>query len=427
MSFDAATFEVWGALLNGGRLVGLPREVVLDAPRLGDWLRGHAVDTLFLTTSLAMDVAREAPEALAGLRYFVFGGEQADVDAVATLAAHPGAPEHIVNGYGPTETTTFSTTYRCNHLSPGDRRVPIGWPVSNTTQYVLDAYLQPVPPGMVGELYVGGDGVGRGYVNNPELTAERFLPDHLAAPPGARMYRTGDLVRQSSDGSVQYLGRADRQVKIRGFRIEPGEVEACLRRSDLVRDAAVVVRRDGSGDPRLLAYTVAAGPDATPELVRAHLRAELPDYMVPAALVALPALPLTANGKLDAAALPDPVEATRPPAASRPLTPTERRVAAIWREVLGVAEVAPAANFFDLGGHSLKATRAMARTNAALGTAAPLRLLFEEPTLAGLARSLDRLAGESPATGPAPGIRAVPRNQLRVEDLLGAVDRPAAG
>lgn len=411
-TFDAATFEIWGALLNGGRLIGLPKDVALDPAALGEWLRANGIDTLFLTTSVAMHAAREMPGALSGLRYFVFGGEQPDEHAIATLIAHPGGPRHVVNGYGPTETTTFASSHECERA---EGRVPLGRALSNTQLYVLDQYLEPVPPMAVGELCIGGDGVGRGYVGNPALTAEKFVPDHLGGKPGARLYRTGDLARLLPDGTFEYLGRADRQVKIRGFRIEPGEVEACLHSSGLVRQAVVMPREDAAGDVSLVGYVVLEQPaeEQLDELMR-HVRDALPAYLVPSALVPLDALPLTRNGKLDVRALPDP-EITAE-VLEEPQTLTEVAVANLWRQVLGAESIGRDSDFFDLGGHSLKAARILTRIESELGVRLPMRSLFDHPTVAGIATEVDRLRDTTPVSVGA--IRAEARSSRSVADLL---------
>jgi amino acid adenylation domain-containing protein len=423
ISFDAATFEVWGALLNGARLVGLTRDETLDAARLAERVRAERIDTLFLTTSLGMQVARDHPEALRHLRSFVFGGEQANLHALRTLLAH-GAPARVVNGYGPTETTTFAAAYECHDLRPDDAVVPIGRPLSNTTLYVLDEFLDPAPPGVVGELYIGGDGVARGYVNRPDLTADRFVPDHLGGVPGSRSYRTGDLARHRSDGTIEVLGRADRQIKIRGFRIEPGEIEDCLDRAGLVRQATVQAWRDAAGDTQLVGYIVPADAGVTAESVRAHLSARLPEYMVPVVLVPMPALPMTENGKLDVRALPDPADHLRDRAGtSAPSTPAERRIAAIWQDVLGLDEVGRQGEFFQLGGHSLKVTQVVTRVSAAFGIEVPLRLLFEHQTLADFAAAVDRLAAvpnDEAAAGPVR--RTASGTRGSVADLVAALE-----
>ncbi|HEX4705042.1 MAG TPA: amino acid adenylation domain-containing protein, partial [Pseudonocardiaceae bacterium] len=254
LSFDGSTFEIWGALCNGGTLAGIRRDDLLSAAELGAELRANAVDVLFLTTSLAKQLTAEAPETFSSLRCFVFGGEQADARMVAALLAE-GGPE-LVNGYGPTETTTFAATYS---WPPGatppapDERIAIGRPIANTSMYILDADGQPIGPGRVGEICIGGDGVAVGYVGRPDLTGERFVPDPFG---GGRLYRTGDLGRYRADGMIECLGRIDRQVKIRGFRIEPGEIEAALGQHAGVAQAAVVAREDRPGDKRLVGYVV---------------------------------------------------------------------------------------------------------------------------------------------------------------------------
>lgn len=401
ISFDAATFEAWGALLNGATLAGIELEDVLVPDRLRRRLVELGVDVLFLTTSLARQIALDAPGTFASVRHLTFGGEQADTQAVLRLR-ESCRETALVNGYGPTEGTTFTTAHRCDDtgLDDGDGVVPIGRPVSNTTTYVLDGYLQPVPPGMVGELYAGGDGVALGYLDNPRATADRFVPDPFAAEPGRRLYRTGDLVRQRADGAIEFLGRVDDQVKVSGFRVEPAEIELTLRRSGLLRDVAVRVDRDGNDEARLVAYVVCDDVDA----IREHARCELPDYMLPGAFVALPQLPLNANGKVDSNALPSPPwSASREPDADAPMTHTETTLAAIWCEVLGVSAVGVHDNFFELGGRSLKATRVRSRLSAALGVDVPLAIVLEHPTVASLAAAADELAaavGSSDAETP---------------------------
>jgi amino acid adenylation domain-containing protein len=410
VSFDAATFELWGALLNGAELVGLDRDDVLDGARLGRRLRDLRIDVLFLTTSLAMQLAMTHPDATATLRYLVFGGEQPDGRAVRELIARGGP--RLVNGYGPTETTTFAGTHECRDADDTEP-VPLGRPIGDTSLYVLDGAGEPVLPGVAGELYVGGDAVALGYFGEPGATAERFVPDHLGGRSGARLYRSGDRARYRADGVIEFLGRLDRQVKIRGFRVEPAEVEACLGRSDLVRHAVVRVWRDGD-DAALVAYVV---PATDLEAVREYLRAELPAHLVPT-VVGVPALPLTQNGKLDVAALPDPAGYRKAAGSAPPATPTEHLVADVWCAVLGVASVGRGDDFFQLGGHSLKVVGVASRVAAAAGVDVPPGLLFERPTLAGFAAAVDELPSR-PAI-PAPTAAALPTRD--VGDLLDELD-----
>ncbi|MFI5928579.1 amino acid adenylation domain-containing protein [Micromonospora sp. NPDC051543] len=422
MSFDAATLEVWGALLNGACLADLDINDVIVPDRLRARLRDTGVTMMFLATSVARQVATEAPDALAALRYLTFGGEQADRTAVDRLrAACPDTT--LVNGYGPTEATTYSTTYDCARLTAADPVVPIGGPVANTRVYVLDRLLRPVPPGVLGELFIGGDGVARGYLGRPDATAEAFVPDPFGPRAGGRLYRTGDVVRQRPDGLIEFVGRSDHQVKIRGYRVEPGEVTEALRRGGLARDVIVRADRDAAGDTRLVAYVV---PDegVGVEAIRERAREQLPDHLVPAVFVVLPRLPLNRNGKVDVAALPVP-DATAAADDDAPRTPTERAVTEIWQDVLGVPVRRRADDFFDLGGRSLKATRVRSRLAAAIGAEVPLRLIFDHPTVAGLAAALDEIAG-TPA-GSAEPVAPVVLGGTPPADLAGLLDQLEQG
>jgi amino acid adenylation domain-containing protein len=424
ISFDAVTFEAWGALLNGARLVRIGIEDLLVADRLRRRLLDDEVDVLFLTTSLARQIAADAPDACASVRHLSFGGEQADEQTVRRLLA--ACPDtEILNAYGPTEGTTFSTTHRCDVADPAGA-VPIGRPVANTTAYVLDACLQPVAPGREGELYVGGDGVARGYLDAPMATAERFVPDPFAAHPGSRLYRTGDLVRQRPDGTIEFVGRADNQVKVRGFRVEPGEVEHALRASGLLRDVLVRSDRDERGETRLVAYVV---PDVDRDVddVRGYARARLPEYLVPSRFVVLAQLPLNANGKVDVSALPAPL---RQAAGDRdhvaPRTETERILAAIWCDVLHLEVVGVHDGFFELGGRSLHATRVRSRLSDALGIELPLKLVLEHGTVASLASAADELATSGTAAlAMAPPSGAAGPEAGALADLLDEIEREA--
>jgi amino acid adenylation domain-containing protein len=393
ISFDAATWEIWGPLLNGGAAVVIPRDVVLSPAALATTLRAQRVTSLFLTTALFTKMAREVPDAFAGLDEVLFGGEQADPAAArAVLAAGP--PRRLLHVYGPTESTTFASWHHLRAVAPDVASLPIGGPLANTTLQVLDPWLAPVPPGSPGELCIGGDGLAWGYWNRPELTAERFVPH--PGEDGGRLYRTGDLVRRIFGGPLDFLGRIDQQVKIRGFRVEPGEIEAALLEHPAVREAAVAVVPGAGGlDDRRLAAWVAGDVEAAE--LRQLLRDKLPAHMVPSFLTVLPALPLTPSGKLDRRALlAFPLESgADEPAAPR--TPVEELVAGIFAEVLGRERVGVAESFFELGGHSLLAAQVAARVRAVLGVELPVRTLFEASTVESLAAALTTLRAESAA------------------------------
>ncbi|HEU0078247.1 MAG TPA: amino acid adenylation domain-containing protein, partial [Longimicrobiaceae bacterium] len=388
VSFDAATLEIWGALLHGARLV-VPGPGVPTVEELGGIVEREAVTTLWLTAGLFHLAVDEHPQALHGVRQLVAGGDVLSTAHVArALAALPGT--RLVNGYGPTENTTFTC---CHTVTPADLAggsIPIGVPIANTRAYVLDRSGEPSPVGVPGELYAGGAGVARGYLGRAELTAEKFIPDPFSAEPGGRLYRTGDRVRWNAAGAIEFLGRIDQQIKMRGFRIEPGEVEAELERHPGVREALVVARDFASGGPRLVAYVVCADGEVSPAELGAQLRGQLPEYMVPTAFVAMEELPLTGNGKVDRRALPAP-EWSGEAAYVAPRTATEEVLAGIWAEVLGLERVGIDDNFFALGGHSLLATRVVSRLRQELGRDVPLRAVFENPTVAGLVAAIDAM------------------------------------
>ncbi|MEV5602749.1 non-ribosomal peptide synthase/polyketide synthase [Streptomyces sp. NPDC052299] len=389
-AFDLSTYELWVPLLSGGRIVVAPPGQ-LDLDLLQHTVAAHGVTGLWLTAGLFRLVAEERPALLAGVREVWTGGDVVSPAAVArVLAACPGI--EVVNGYGPTEATTLATRHQVRGLPENAATVPIGGPMANMRAYVLDDLLRPLPAGLVGELYLAGTGVARGYLGRPGLTAERFTADPYG-PAGSRMYRTGDLASWRPDGTLDFAGRVDHQVKLRGQRIEPGEVEAVLAGCPGVAQAAVVAREDRPGDKRLVAYLVPA-PDAVPETAElsGRLRRELPDFMVPAAFVTVSALPLTANGKLDRAALPAPDYGVSG-AGRGPRTPQEQLLCGLFAEVLGREHVGIDDGFFDLGGHSLLAARLAARVRETLGLELGLRMLFEAPTVAGLT---ERLAMNNP-------------------------------
>jgi amino acid adenylation domain-containing protein len=389
ISFDAATLELWGSLLNGGRLV-IPPPGPLSFEALAEVLATHGVTLLWLTAGLFHQMVETQLDGLLRVRQLLAGGDVLSVAHVRRVLEQPWDGT-LINGYGPTENTTFSCCYPMTAPEQVGTTVPIGRPIANTTVYVLDRHMRPVPVGVPGELYVGGDGLARGYHRRPALTAERFVP-HPFAPnshPGARLYRTGDLARYRPTGDLEFLGRLDTQVKVRGFRIEPGEIETALGQHPAVQAGVVVPHGERAGEKRLVAYVVPAPGAAREDLgdrLRDHLSAHLPAYMVPAAVVLLDALPLTPNGKVDRRALPAPDWGrTARDAAVAPRTPTEQALAQIWAEVLDVAAVGVHDDFFELGGHSLLATRVASRIYQAFEVRVPLRRLFEAPTVAELA------------------------------------------
>ncbi|MBV9927466.1 MAG: amino acid adenylation domain-containing protein [Acidobacteria bacterium] len=409
LAFDASTFEVWGALLNGACLAVAPPPP-LGLEELGAFVRGAGVTTLWLTAGLFHQVVEGGLNGFGGVRQLLAGGDVLSAPHVRrALGVVPGLA--LINGYGPTECTTFAVTHRMEQIENGAVSIPIGRPISNTTVYVLGRDMQPATVGAVGELHIGGPGLARGYVNRPELTAERFVPHPFSKEPGARLYRTGDLVRYRADGVIEFVGRLDNQVKLRGFRIEPGEIEATLRQHPAVADAAVIVREAQEGDKRLVAYVAGTGADASE--LRAFLRRKLPEYMVPSAFIVLERLPLNANGKLDRAALPDaPAQAAASAAnAEAHRTPVEELLAGIWASVLGVERVGADDNFFDLGGHSLLATKAVSRVREVLGADVQLRDLFDAPTAAGFAAAVEARLKQSAAGADEPPLARAARGE----------------
>lgn len=431
-SFDAATFELWGALLNGGRLVIVPRDVTLSPPAFAEFLAGRGITALFLTTALFNETARQVPDAFRTVKHVLFGGEAADPRWAKTVLEQ-GAPERLLNVYGPTESTTFATWYPVENVADDATHVPIGRPLANTTLYVLDRNQRPVPIGVPGELYIGGDGLAQGYLNRPELTASCFVANPFSETPGERLYRTGDRVRYLSDGSVQFLGRFDDQVKIRGFRIELGEIESVLLRHGAVEACAVLAREDtgrgdDAGEKRLAAYFVADAEsdhvdgDLTARL-RKHLAASLPEYMVPSVFVRLDALPLTPNGKVDWRALPAPeFERKGPTKLEAPRTDLEREVAAVWSKLLRLEEMGVHENFFEIGGHSLMGVQLLSDLNEKFRVQIPLRAFFEAPTIAGLAAQIESVRGDTVRGDTVRG-DAVREDAVR-EDAVGEDAKP---
>ncbi|MCP3140924.1 non-ribosomal peptide synthase/polyketide synthase [Pyxidicoccus xibeiensis] len=398
--FDAAVCEVFATLLAGGCVVLAPREKMLPGEPLRALLAEARITGVTLTPSV---LAQLPPGPLPLLRTLISAGEACSPELVRQW----GEGRTFLNAYGPTETTVCASITRGGASAT---RLTLGSPWPNTRLYVLDERLEPVPPGVAGELYIAGVGVARGYLDRPDLTAERFLPDAFSTEPGARLYRTGDRVRWVEPGELEYLGRTDSQVKVRGFRIELGEVEAALRALPRVREAVAHVRPDAGGQPRLLGWLVLeAGTGFDPVALRAKLRASVPEHLVPSALVALPALPLTANGKVAVSELPDPESSTGPErAVTPPRTETEQRLATLWATFLPGQAIGVDESFFDLGGHSLQATQVAARIRSTFGREVSLEDFFAAPTIEALARRLDTARTEptsEPLPPPAPGAR----------------------
>lgn len=386
LAFDASTFEIWGALLNGGRLAIFPPGLP-SLSQLEETLRQHKVTTIWLTSGLFNQIVDGRPQCLSGLRQVLTGGDVLSPPHVAKALSFLKAGA-LINGYGPTENATFTACYRIPQDFEGVDPVPIGRPISNTTCYVLDEQGRPVPAGVPGELFAGGDGVACGYWNATEMTAEKFVPNPFV--PGTRMYRTGDLVRWNADGTLQFLGRLTEQVKVRGFRVEPGEIESVLLEHPEVERCAVVARPDAAGTKQLVAFFVprhAQAPEEEP--LREFLRERLPDYMVPAFMVALPELPLSHTGKVNRAALSQ-LELKRLPReeAAAPRDEIEGKLQALWEEVLAVKPIGVHDKFFALGGHSLLAVRLIARVEQQFNTRLKVATLLQHPTIASLAAVL---------------------------------------
>ncbi|NHZ80360.1 amino acid adenylation domain-containing protein [Massilia sp. CCM 8695] len=401
LQFDASTFEIWGALLNGARLEiappGLP-----SLEELGACIERAGVTILWLTASLFHQMVEAQLGSLWRVRQLLAGG---DVLSPAlcrrVLDELPGCV--LINGYGPTETTTFAACHRMERGAALEPRVPIGRAIANTELYVLDQEMQLAPAGVVGELYIGGDGVARGYLGDPELTAQRFIPNPFASPnSGQRLYRTGDQVRYRADGALEFIGRRDHQVKLRGFRIELGDIEAVMRRHPLVRDACVIASGDSGGaDRRLLGYAVLDRAHDI-QALRRFLQQELPEYMVPATLIPLDAFPLTPSGKIDRKALPpdEGGEWLAHAPFAEPQSEIERLIAAVWREVLAHERVGLDDNFFDLGGHSLLLQQIHSRLAGLLGHSLSMVDLFRFPTVAALARHVEQTGEHGGADMP---------------------------
>ena len=390
ISFDLSVFEIFAPLTCGGTVImaenALALSTIPDPSRV----------TLLNTVPSAMTELLRLNAIPASVQVINLAGELLQPDLVRRLYGTTSVRK-VQDLYGPSECTTYSTWA----LRTADGPSTIGRPIANTQVYIADAHLNMVPIGVRGEIYIGGDGVARGYLNRPELTAEKFILHSFDGEPARRFYRTGDLARYRADGNIEFLGRSDNQVKLRGYRIELGEIESVLMQHDAVREAVVILKDDEAGDKQIAAYVVPDRHRPAPGELRNYLKTRLPGYMVPAAFIFLDALPLTPNGKVDRAALPDPDcnPAGSADAGGAPRSPLEAKIAAIWSEVLGINRIGVHDNFFDFGGHSLKATKAVSRLRLAFQSEIPLRYVFEFPTIAELAAAIGG-DGSTPCADP---------------------------
>ncbi|GIG18200.1 hypothetical protein Cme02nite_65320 [Catellatospora methionotrophica] len=393
-AFDVSTYELWVPLLRGGQVV-IPPPGDLDVGVLTDLVKQASVTGLHLTAGLFRLVAEEAPQCLAGVREVLTGGDVVSPTAVRRVL--DACPETVVRVmYGPTETTLFATHARFAAPFTAAGAVPIGVALDGMRAYILDDGLRPVAAGSVGELFLAGVGVARGYAGRPDLTAERFVADCVQGD-GRRMYRTGDLARWTADGQIDFVGRADDQVKIRGFRVELSEVEAVLSQCPGLLDVAVVAWEPEPGDKAVAAFAVAAGADLDAGTVRDYAAGRLPEYMVPGSVTMLPALPLTPNGKLDRKALPRPTPRAAGPARRGPAGSLEEALCELFADVLGVTSVGVDDDFFERGGHSLLAMRLIARIQDLTNVRITMRTLFDTATVSSLAEQLRGQPSRSPA------------------------------
>ncbi|MGM1050707.1 MAG: amino acid adenylation domain-containing protein, partial [Bacillota bacterium] len=421
IGFDASTLEVWGAFLNGGKLILTNIDMLLSSVEFKKCILKWDVNTMWCTSALYNQLIEADVNTFDGLRNLLIGGEKLSEKHVYMLKDH-NPSIRLINGYGPTENTTFTTTFE---IAKKYDTIPIGKPISNTQVFIINGDQKLCGIAIPGELCISGAGVARGYLNRPELTAEKFVPNPFI--PGERMYRTGDLARWLPDGNIEFMGRIDDQVKIRGFRIELGEIESRLLEVEAIKEAVVTAREDESGDKYLCAYIVSEKEIPTSRL-RSLLSENLPDYMIPSHLVRLERLPLTPNGKVDRKALPEPDGGTETESEA-PRNAVEETLAQIWGEVLHREKVGIYDNFFELGGHSLKGTVLVSRIHKKLNVEIPLKELFRVPTIAGLSEYIGGMK-ESAYTAIEPvaekGYYEASSAQKRLW-LLGQIDPESTG
>ncbi|MGG3806589.1 amino acid adenylation domain-containing protein, partial [Metabacillus fastidiosus] len=378
-SFDGSVFDIYGALLNGARLVMIDKDTVINLSKLSQVIRTENISIMFITTALFNTLVDLELDCLENIRKILFGGERVSVQHVQKALKRIGK-DKLVHVYGPTESTVYATYYFINEAT---EIIPIGKPLANTSAFIVDKNYQLLPFGVPGELCISGDGLSKGYLNNDELTVEKFVSNPFV--PGERMYRTGDLVRMLPDGNIEFLDRIDHQVKIRGYRIELGEIENHLLKHDEVKEAVVIAKKDKDDQPYLCAYFTSDKPRV--ELIkeiRTILTKDLPDYMIPAFFVQLEKLPLTTNGKIDRKALPEPDESSFTVDYKAPTNKVEEKLLSIWQDILGVKKVGINQHFFEVGGHSLKATTMISRIHKELKVEVPLRQIFQTPTIKGI-------------------------------------------
>nr|WP_255527398.1 amino acid adenylation domain-containing protein [Microcystis sp. LEGE 00066] len=408
IAFDAATFEIWGALLNGAKIIIIAKSVLLSPQELALSLKENQISVLFLTTALFNQLANLVPQAFSNLRCLLFGGEAVEPKWVQEVL-EKGAPQRLLHVYGPTENTTFSSWYLVENVASTVTTIPIGKAIANTQIYLLDKNLQPVPIGVVGELHIAGAGLAKGYLNRPELTQEKFISNPFekdeVIPPTplnkrgnepSKLYKTGDLARYLPDGNIEYVGRIDNQVKIRGFRIELGEIEAVLSQNQAVQSSCVIVREDNPGEKQLVAYIVPKlGVKLTSGDLRQFLSDKLPGYMVPGAFVLLEFFPLTANGKIDRRALKAPSNTSDSDRFIEARNQLELNLVQIWSKVLKIDKISVQDNFFDLGGHSLLAPYLITQIKEQLGKEIAVTTIFQNPTIEQLATIIQTEADSS--------------------------------
>lgn len=386
ISFDAATFEIWGTLLFGAKLVIIPTNMVLSAVRLQDYVKKNNISIMWITKTLFDQLFDQDSTLFKDFNYLLIGGEALDPLRVRKIVQEEKV-KNLINGYGPTESTTFAVCCNLNYYQNLSQSIPIGQPIANTQVYILDSSLHPVPVGVVGELYIGGAGLARGYLNQPELTEERFIKnplvgeDNQKAEKNLRFYKTGDLCRWLEDGNIEYVGRIDDQVKLRGFRIELGEIESILKQHPETKDGIVLMREDTPGDKRLVGYLIFKKDRIDTEMLKSFLKDKLPEYMIPSAFVTLDCFPLTPNGKVDRKGLPTPEYKGDDEKYVPPSTDAEKLLAEIWKDILKIEKIGIHDNFFELGGHSLLATQVVSRIRLYSQKDVSLKTFFNCPTI----------------------------------------------